>query len=97
MISQIGLLFLGVSFFSNSICHNVEKRNEFKLREEDFLRLAKLILPATNLAISKMRELFSGEPSMTLKVITKVQIHSRLVANTFKKQEERKGEGWKHF
>ncbi|OMO55787.1 Reticulon [Corchorus capsularis] len=40
MISQIGLLFLGVSFFSNSICHNVEKRNEFKLREEDFLRLA---------------------------------------------------------
>ncbi|PPD85959.1 hypothetical protein GOBAR_DD17112 [Gossypium barbadense] len=43
--------------------------NEFKLKEEDFLRLAKLILPATNFAISKMRKLFSGEPSMTLKVI----------------------------
>ncbi|XVF66785.1 hypothetical protein PTKIN_Ptkin10aG0065900 [Pterospermum kingtungense] len=68
VISQIGLLFLGVSFFSNSICHNVEKRSDMKLREEDFLRLARLILPATNLAISKMRELFSGEPSMTLKV-----------------------------
>ena len=30
-----------------------------------------LILPAANLAISKTRELFSGEPSMTLKVTTK--------------------------
>ncbi|MBA0787957.1 hypothetical protein Gotri_028100 [Gossypium trilobum] len=68
VISHIGLLFLGVSFFSNSIYQNVDKMNEFKLKEEDFLRLAKLILPATNFAISKMRKLFSGEPSMTLKV-----------------------------
>lgn len=30
--------------------------------------MARLILPAANLAISKTRELFSGEPSMTLKV-----------------------------
>ncbi|XWS54146.1 hypothetical protein CRYUN_Cryun10bG0063800 [Craigia yunnanensis] len=67
LISQIGLLFLGFSFFLNSICHNFEKRNEFKLGEEDILRLTRQILPATNLAISKMRELFSGEPSMTLK------------------------------
>ncbi|KAH1098552.1 hypothetical protein J1N35_015473 [Gossypium stocksii] len=68
VISHIGLLCLGVSFFSNSIYQNVDKMNEFKLKEEDFLRLAKLILPATNFAISKMRKLFSGEPSMTLKV-----------------------------
>ncbi|KAE8730338.1 Reticulon-like protein B17 [Hibiscus syriacus] len=56
------------SFFSNSVCYNVEKRNEFKLKEEDFLTLAKLVLPATNLAISVIRKIFSGEPSMTLKV-----------------------------
>ncbi|KAE8668185.1 Reticulon-like protein B18 [Hibiscus syriacus] len=68
VLSHIGLLFLGVSFFSNSVCHNVEKKNEFNLREEDFLTLAKLVLPATNLAISVIRKLFSGEPSMTLKV-----------------------------
>ncbi|KAA3482785.1 reticulon-like protein B17 isoform X2 [Gossypium australe] len=68
VISHIGLLCLGVSFFSNSIYQNVDKMNEFKLKEEDFLRLAKLTLPATNFAISKMRKLFSGEPSMTLKV-----------------------------
>ncbi|OMO69267.1 Reticulon [Corchorus olitorius] len=43
-------------------------RNAFKMREEDFLRLARLILPAINFAISKMTQLFSGEPSMTLKV-----------------------------
>ncbi|GKU93058.1 hypothetical protein SLEP1_g6691 [Rubroshorea leprosula] len=68
--SQLGLLFLSASFFSNSICQreNVEKRRDLSLREEDFLKLARLILPAMNLAISKTQELFSGEPSMTLKV-----------------------------
>ncbi|KAM3697474.1 hypothetical protein ACB094_06G117300 [Castanea mollissima] len=70
-ISQLGLLFLGASFFSNSISqrnNNIEKKRDFKLKEDDILRLGKLILPATNLAISKTRELFSGEPSMTLRV-----------------------------
>ncbi|KAJ6958996.1 hypothetical protein D5086_029997 [Populus alba] len=70
-ISQLGLLFLGVSFLSNSICqrNSVEKLRKFKLTEDDILRVGRLILPAANLAISKTRELFSGEPSMTLKVI----------------------------
>ncbi|KAG7988176.1 hypothetical protein I3843_03G174200 [Carya illinoinensis] len=69
-ISQLGLLFLGASFVSNSICqrNNDEKKHDFKLKEDDIFRLAKVILPATNLAISKTRELFSGEPSVTLKV-----------------------------
>ncbi|XP_034701207.1 reticulon-like protein B17 [Vitis riparia] len=69
-ISQLGLLFLGLSFFSNSLYQrdNVEKRREFKLKEDDILRVARAILPATNLAISKTIQLFSGEPSMTLKV-----------------------------
>ncbi|KAE8075974.1 hypothetical protein FH972_014652 [Carpinus fangiana] len=69
-ISQLGLLLLGASFFSNSINqrNNVEKKHALKLKEDDIFRLAKVILPATNLAISKTRELFSGEPSMTLKV-----------------------------
>ncbi|XP_027343319.1 reticulon-like protein B17 [Abrus precatorius] len=70
-ISQLGILFLGVSFFSNSICqrNRVADKCEVKLKEDDILRLAKLILPALNFAISKMRALFSGEPSMTLKVV----------------------------
>lgn len=41
------------------------------LKESDILGVAKMILPATNLAISKTRAIFSGEPSMTLKVSTK--------------------------
>ncbi|XP_062152527.1 reticulon-like protein B17 isoform X2 [Alnus glutinosa] len=69
-ISQLGLLILGASFFSNSISqrNNIEKKRDLKLKEDDIFRLAKAILPATNLAISKTREIFSGEPSMTLKV-----------------------------
>ncbi|XP_019432116.1 PREDICTED: reticulon-like protein B17 isoform X2 [Lupinus angustifolius] len=69
-MSQFAIPFLGFSFFSNSILqrNQVEKNCEFKLKESDVLHLAKLILPALNFAISKTRVLFSGEPSMTLKV-----------------------------
>lgn len=38
------------------------------LKEDDILRVGRLILPAANLAISKTRLIFSGEPAMTLKV-----------------------------
>ncbi|KAJ1387965.1 Reticulon [Sesbania bispinosa] len=69
-ISQLAILLLAVSFFSNSVCQRdqYDKRDYAKVKEDDILRLAKLILPALNFAISKTRELFSGEPSMTLKV-----------------------------
>ncbi|VVB11259.1 unnamed protein product [Arabis nemorensis] len=70
-ISYLGLLFLGVSFLSNTLRQRVTEeatRRELKLSEEDVLRIARRILPITNLAISKTRELFSGEPAMTLKV-----------------------------
>ncbi|XP_051152261.1 reticulon-like protein B17 [Andrographis paniculata] len=72
-MSQVGLLFLGLSFFSNTMRQREGKSNskadQFKLKEEDILRFGRLILPAANLAISKTREIFSGEPAMTLKVI----------------------------
>lgn len=51
---------------------NAEKRREFKLKEDDILRVARAIIPATNLAIAKTRQIFSGEPSMTLKVFTEI-------------------------
>ncbi|KAL2466525.1 Reticulon-like protein B17 [Abeliophyllum distichum] len=70
-ISQLGLLFLGASFFSNSMRQRDanEIKLEFKLKDDDILKVGRLILPAANLAISKTRELFSGEPAMTLKVV----------------------------
>ncbi|KAL6529594.1 hypothetical protein OROGR_015217 [Orobanche gracilis] len=70
-LSQIGLVFLGVSFVSNSMRKRDTTgiKREFKLDEDDILRVAILILPSANLAISKTRQVFSGEPSMTIKVL----------------------------
>ncbi|XP_076923045.1 reticulon-like protein B17 [Bidens hawaiensis] len=70
LISQMGLLCLGVSFFSNMIAqrNGIVTKREFKLKEDDILRAARVVLPAVNFVISKAGELFSGEPSMTLKV-----------------------------
>ncbi|KAL2328184.1 hypothetical protein Fmac_021611 [Flemingia macrophylla] len=69
-MSRLAIVLLGVSFFSNSVCqrNQAEKRSYAMLKEDDILHLAKLILPALNFAISKTRELFSGEPCRTLKV-----------------------------
>ncbi|KAI4333931.1 hypothetical protein L6164_018680 [Bauhinia variegata] len=70
-LSHLAILFLGLSFFSNSISRSNQVGRKYevvKLTEDDILRLAKLILPVLNLAISKTRELFSGETSMTLKL-----------------------------
>uniref|UniRef100_A0A3Q7I8Y9 Reticulon-like protein n=1 Tax=Solanum lycopersicum TaxID=4081 RepID=A0A3Q7I8Y9_SOLLC len=71
IVSQLGLLFLVVSFFSHSIRQREgrEMKREFQLTEDDILRMGRLILPAANLAISKTRDLFSGEPAMTLKLV----------------------------
>ncbi|CAA3028848.1 Hypothetical predicted protein [Olea europaea subsp. europaea] len=77
LISQLGLLVLGVSFFSNSMRQRWisyfrdanEIKLEFKLTDADILKVGRLILPAANLVISKTRELFSGEPATTLKVV----------------------------
>ncbi|KAL7128992.1 hypothetical protein ABFS83_13G033000 [Erythranthe nasuta] len=70
-LSQVGLLLLGVSFFSNSMRPKdaSETNRDFKLKDDDILRVARLIMPAANLAISKTRRVFSGEPAMTLKVV----------------------------
>ncbi|KAJ0251573.1 Reticulon-like protein B18 [Hirschfeldia incana] len=70
-VSHIGLLYLGVSFLSHSLRQRVTEeteRREVKLSEEDVLRVARRMLPITNLAILKTSQLFSGEPGMTLKV-----------------------------
>ncbi|XP_043688265.1 reticulon-like protein B18 isoform X1 [Telopea speciosissima] len=70
VVSQLGLLFLGLSFFCNSLSqrNKESKKQDFKLKEDDIIRAARVILPAANLAIAKTREVFSGDPSMTLKV-----------------------------
>ncbi|CAH2051139.1 unnamed protein product [Thlaspi arvense] len=70
VVSNLGLVLLCGSFLSNTLCQrkNEDTKREFHVSEDDVLRLARRFLPAANFAISKTSELFSGEPSMTLKV-----------------------------
>ncbi|KAG9447810.1 hypothetical protein H6P81_013938 [Aristolochia fimbriata] len=69
-VAQIGLLFLGISFFYNSFSQRTKEQptKEFKLREDDIVRAARLILPPANAVINTTKKLFSGEPSMTMKM-----------------------------
>ncbi|VFR01592.1 unnamed protein product [Cuscuta campestris] len=71
LMSHVGLLLLVVSFFLNSFRprYSVEGKLDIRLKEEDIQRFGRLILPTVNLVILKTRELFSGEPGMTLKVV----------------------------
>ncbi|PIA35137.1 hypothetical protein AQUCO_03600062v1 [Aquilegia coerulea] len=70
MISQLGLIFLAVSFFYNSFSkrNKDERKLDIKLKEDDIVRLARVFLPTTNLIIAKLTEIFSGDPSTTLKL-----------------------------
>ncbi|XP_068667213.1 reticulon-like protein B18 isoform X2 [Aristolochia californica] len=69
-VAQTGLLFLAISFFYNSISQRTKEETpkEFKLKEDDIVRAARLILPPANAVINKTKKLFSGKPSMTLKM-----------------------------
>ena len=46
----------------------VERGRSFQLTEEDLLRASRAVLPIANSVISTAQVIFSGEPSMTLKV-----------------------------
>ncbi|KAI3936964.1 hypothetical protein MKX01_015179 [Papaver californicum] len=70
-ISKLGLMFLIISFFHNSFSRrriNDEAQIIINLKEEDIVRLARVVLPVANLIIANVRKIFSGKPSMTLKV-----------------------------
>uniref|UniRef100_A0A9I9D608 Reticulon domain-containing protein n=1 Tax=Cucumis melo TaxID=3656 RepID=A0A9I9D608_CUCME len=67
----LGSLFFFSTCFTRGVSfrNNVEKKHkDFKLKEDDIKHLVKLVLPAANFAILKIRELFCGEAEMTLKV-----------------------------
>lgn len=49
----------------------MENGRSFKLTEEDVLRASRAVLPIANSMISTAQVIFSGEPSMTLKVSLK--------------------------
>lgn len=50
-------------------CRNKDgPKIEFKLKEEDIVRVSRVFLPTTNLVVAKAMEIVSGDPSTTLKV-----------------------------
>ncbi|KAM0939535.1 putative reticulon-like protein B17/18/21 [Dioscorea sansibarensis] len=70
-ISHLCILVLAIAFFCNSFSQSKQKkwRGEFKLTEDDVLRVSRVVLPLANAALVKAQGIFSGEPLMTLKVV----------------------------
>ncbi|XP_039119186.1 reticulon-like protein B17 [Dioscorea cayenensis subsp. rotundata] len=69
-VSHLCILVLAIAFFVDSISRSMQKkwRGEFKLTEDDVLRVSRVVLPLANAALVKAQGVFSGEPLMTLKV-----------------------------
>ncbi|KAG0515955.1 hypothetical protein BDA96_10G321700 [Sorghum bicolor] len=70
-LCHLGVMILGLAFFKNSVPQRpqVENKRSFQLTEEDVLRASQAVLPIANSMISMAQVIFSGEPSMTLKVL----------------------------
>ncbi|KAM0826939.1 hypothetical protein ACQ4PT_068523 [Festuca glaucescens] len=71
ILCNFGVVTLGLAFFKDSITQrqNTERVRKFQLTEEDVLRVARAVLPIANSLVSMARVIFSGDPSMTLKVL----------------------------
>ncbi|CAN6444455.1 unnamed protein product [Victoria cruziana] len=74
--SDLALLCLAVVFFYSSFARREkdgdyeasESGNKLAVRQEDITYAVQMLVSMLNVIISKIRELFSGDPSMTLKV-----------------------------
>nr|BAJ88877.1 predicted protein [Hordeum vulgare subsp. vulgare] len=71
ILCHFGVVTLVLAFFKDSIPRrqNTEQVKSFQLTEEDVLRIGRAVLPIANSLISMSRVIFSGDPSMTLKVL----------------------------
>ncbi|PUZ75283.1 hypothetical protein GQ55_1G146800 [Panicum hallii var. hallii] len=70
-LCHLGVMILGLAFFKDSVPQRpqVERGRSFQLNEEDLLRASRAVLPIANSMISTAQVIFSGEPSITLKVL----------------------------
>ncbi|CAA6665777.1 unnamed protein product [Spirodela intermedia] len=69
-VSHLGLVLLAVAFIRDSVPRrNEEKaRRILRVKEEDILRATRLVLPVINAVIATIQDIFSGQPTMTLRV-----------------------------
>ncbi|KAG6510742.1 hypothetical protein ZIOFF_028777 [Zingiber officinale] len=67
--SHIGLLVASIAFVKNTISQRQKctTRAYFQLTEDDILCVARVVLPAVNTFLTKAQDIFSGDPSWTLK------------------------------
>ncbi|XP_062217357.1 reticulon-like protein B17 [Phragmites australis] len=81
-LCHLGVMILGLAFFKDSVPQRkinmnlqlgskpqLDRGTSFQLTEEDVLRASRAVLPIANSMISTAQVIFSGEPSMTLKVL----------------------------
>uniref|UniRef100_A0A0D9VF60 Reticulon domain-containing protein n=1 Tax=Leersia perrieri TaxID=77586 RepID=A0A0D9VF60_9ORYZ len=70
-LCHMGVMVLGLAFIKDSVPQRqpVERGRNFRLTEEDVLRAARTVLPVANSMVSTAQVIFSGDPSMTLKVL----------------------------
>ncbi|CAN6272445.1 unnamed protein product [Urochloa humidicola] len=71
-LCHLGVMILGLAFFKDSVPQQrpqMDRGRSFQLTEEDVLRASRAVLPIANSMISTAQVIFSGEPSMTLKVL----------------------------
>ncbi|OEL25524.1 Reticulon-like protein B18 [Dichanthelium oligosanthes] len=70
-LCHLGVMILGLAFFKDSLPQRpqLERGRSFRLTEEDVIRASQAMLPIANSMISTAQLIFSGEPSMTLKVL----------------------------
>ncbi|KAM0914361.1 hypothetical protein ACQ4PT_011558 [Festuca glaucescens] len=68
---HLAVMILGLAFLKDSVPQSqpLETGRNFQLTEEDLLRAARAVLPVANSMISTAQVIFSGNPSMTLKVL----------------------------
>ncbi|TVU09041.1 hypothetical protein EJB05_42481, partial [Eragrostis curvula] len=68
---QFGVVMLGLAFFKDSVFQRKqgEPLRQFQLTDEDVRHAAQAVLPVVNTIISMAQSVFSGDPSMTLKVL----------------------------
>lgn len=70
-LCHLSIMILGLAFLKDSVPQRpqVENKRNFQLTQEDVLRASQAVLPIANSMISTAQVIFSGEPSMTLKVL----------------------------
>ncbi|KAK3133038.1 hypothetical protein QOZ80_6AG0531240 [Eleusine coracana subsp. coracana] len=68
---RFGVVMLGLAFFKDSVFQRQqgEPPRQFQLTDEDVQHAARAVLPVINTIISVAQSVFSGDASMTLKVL----------------------------